>query len=93
MQEHDLPLGDRLGLDLTALANRRTWLASVRTALALFVTGASFLQFFDFTWSLYMGGGFIALSAPVLLAGLVRYRVQCRELKALAAARRPRKAR
>lgn len=69
-----LPLRDRLAINRTALAMERTWLAHARTALALFVTGASFLQFFEVPGSWTAGLLFIGISVPVLLRGLVQYR-------------------
>ena len=69
-----LPLRDRLAIDRTDLANRRTWLATARTALALFVSGASFLQFFEASWMRWLGWLFMALSLPVLLMGWRSYR-------------------
>lgn len=79
MREH-LPLRDRLALDRTDLANRRTWLASARTGLALFVSGASFLQFFDDAWAVVVGFAFMVLSAPVVVHGAWRFRNRQRQL-------------
>lgn len=75
-----LPLRDRLAIDRTALANRRTWLASARTALALFVSGATFLQFFDTVWMTAVGWAFMVLSLPVVMHGWWRYRRRRRQL-------------
>ncbi|MCB9665177.1 MAG: DUF202 domain-containing protein [Alphaproteobacteria bacterium] len=80
-----LPLRDRLALDRTQLANRRTWLAYARTALALFVTGASFQQFFDVPWVRWASWAFLAASVPTLALGWVRFRQQERRMAALAA--------
>ena len=77
-----LPLRDRLAINRTALAMERTWLAHARTALALFVTGASFLQFFEVPGSLPAGLFFLGISVPVLLRGLVQYRSRRRQLDA-----------
>ncbi len=76
-----LPLRDRLAINRTALAMERTWLAHARTALALFVTGASFLQFFEVPGSWPAGLLFIVISVPVLLRGLVQYRQRRRILE------------
>ncbi|MBN2799144.1 MAG: DUF202 domain-containing protein [Deltaproteobacteria bacterium] len=85
-----LPLRDQLALDRTELANHRTWLASARAALTLFVSGASFLQFFDHLWIWGIGWGFIGISGPVLAFGLYRYRRQHRQLLELAEVERRR---
>ncbi len=76
----DLPLRDRLALDRTDLANRRTWLASARTALALFVSGASFLQFFEEGWVVGVGWAFMLVSGPVVLHGAWQFKQRQRQL-------------
>lgn len=77
-----LPLRDRLAIDRTDLAIQRTWLAHARTALALFVTGASFLQFFQLAGSWIVGLLFILGSVPVLAHGWRQFRAQRRQLSA-----------
>ena len=79
-----LPLREQLALDRTELANERTWLATARTAIALFVTGCSFLQFFDAGWAWSAGWAFVVLSLPVSTVGFWRYRAEHRKLTTLA---------
>lgn len=90
--ELDLPLTDRLALDRTVLAVRRTWLASARTGLALFVAGASFLHFSEAPWMQAAGWTMLSASAPVVALGWWRYRRELRSLfdvaRRAAAARR-----
>lgn len=85
-----LPLRDQLAFDRTELANQRTWLAAARTALTLFVSGASFLQFFDTAWGWGTGLVFLGLSGPVLGLGYLRYARKHRQLQALAGEERRR---
>lgn len=64
----------------TALANERTLLAYVRTALAMAAGGATLMRFFGgLSWTLV---GVAACAAGILvgLAGAVRYRRVQREL-------------
>jgi len=71
----ELPFADQLALDRTILANRRTWLASARTSLALFVSGASFVEFFAADKMIWMLGFlFMGGAAPVLAGGWWHFR-------------------
>lgn len=67
-------LADHLALDRTVLANERTLLSYVRTALGLLGAGAGAAHFIDDPW-LVAGGWALALASPVVLgAGVIRYR-------------------
>ncbi len=46
----ELVLRDHLAIDRTAMANERTFLAYVRTALALLVIGVTFPHFLNQWW-------------------------------------------
>ena len=72
-QEGDLTLGDYLGAHRTILANDRTWLAYVRTALTLFVAGVSFIQFFKSQALQIIGWVFVPAAAAFLVFGLWKY--------------------
>lgn len=68
-----------LGLIRTHLANERTLLAYVRTALAFLAAGAGLIHFFPARSSAVIGGGLVALGAFVLAVGAARF-VQVRRL-------------
>ena len=71
--EGDLTLGDYLGAHRTFLANERTWLAYLRTALTLFVVGVTFIKFFDNQTLFIIGWGFVPIGIAVLLIGIWKY--------------------
>ena len=77
---HQLILRDVLAIDRTRLANERTLLAWVRTAVMLLVSGMTLLKLFAGVWPLETLG---AVLIPVALAsvaiGLRRY-LQTRSL-------------
>ena len=77
---HQLILRDVLAIDRTRLANERTLLAWVRTAVMLLVSGMTLMKLFEGIWPLEALG---ILLIPVALAavgiGLWRY-VQTRRL-------------
>ncbi len=72
-QKGDLTLGDYLGAHRTILANDRTWLAYVRTALTLFVVGVTFIKFFDNRTLFIIGWIFIPIGIAVVLIGIWKY--------------------
>ena len=90
MTPPNLPLRDQLALDRTDLANRRTWLAYARTAMALFVAGASFLHFFGSTWMDVAGVLFLIAALPTVAIGWRHYRVEEQRLAVLEAEARGR---
>lgn len=72
--EKELILRDHLALDRTTLANERTFLAYVRTALTLFVAGVSLIQFFDIHNVRIAGLVMIPLGFVVLAVGWFKYK-------------------
>lgn len=66
-------LRDHLAIDRTTLANERTLLGYVRTALALTVVGASALRFFESTAHIALGWGFMGVGLLTALIGLGRF--------------------
>lgn len=58
---------------LTALANERTFLAYMRTALTLFVAGVTFIKFFEIDLVVKTGGLFVFSGIGVFFVGLVRF--------------------
>lgn len=69
-----LPLTDRLAISRTDLANERTLLAYVRTALALGAGGVGLVQFFISPTVITLGWALIVGGTLVLIVGVVRFR-------------------
>jgi putative membrane protein len=69
-----LGMTDYLAIDRTELANERTLLAYVRTAIALLITGGSAMKFFEARWIAIAGAGFVLASFLVALIGWWRFR-------------------
>ena len=78
----NLGMTDYLAIDRTELANERTLLAYVRTAIALLITGGSAIKFFDAWWVGIAGAGFVFASFVVVLVGWWRYRSVKRRMAA-----------
>jgi putative membrane protein len=68
-----LILRDFLAADRTQLANERTLLAYMRTALTLFIAGVSFIRFFGNIVIVYTGWIFIPVGIIVAVVGTKRY--------------------
>lgn len=64
---------DKNALIRTMLANQRTFLAYLRTALTIFVTGAGFLKFFDSLITDIVGWVFIPIGVATFVVGVWRY--------------------
>ena len=79
MKDGAMNLADELAVQRTTLANERTWLAYLRTALTLFVAGVTFVQFFSSRIIQLIGWSFIPLGVVTALVGWRRYR-QARRL-------------
>ena len=71
---------DRLAAVRTALANERTLLGYVRTALALVIGGVGALKVFAHDVTDVLGWLLIAVGIVLLLVGLARYRTVARGL-------------
>ena len=69
----DLILRDRLAVDRTILANERTFLAYLRTALTLFIGGVSLVQFFETPWVQVAGWTMIPGGPVFVVWGIGRY--------------------
>ena len=72
--EGELTLRDYLAAHRTALANDRTWLGNLRTSLAFFVTGVSFIKFFDSEILRIMGLIFIPLGILNVIIGYIKFK-------------------
>ena len=66
-------LRDLLATDRTQLANERTLLAYLRTALTLFIAGASFIQFFSNLLIEVIGWAFLPVSIFFGILGFQRF--------------------
>jgi len=66
-------LRDHLAIDRTSLANERTFLAYLRTALVFFVSGVSFLHFFNLSIFIIIGWIFIVSGIGVFIVGPIKY--------------------
>lgn len=64
----ELPLTDRLALNRTVLANERTLLAYVRTAMMLAVSGFTLIQVFPGEWAAQIPGWCSLLAALIVCA-------------------------
>ena len=79
----ELILRDILAADRTSLANERTFLAYIRTALTLVIGGISFLQFFPQGIVHVVGWLFIPAGVAAFVVGLLRYLRTRRLLKGM----------
>jgi len=65
--------GDSLNFGRTALANERTLLAFIRTAISLLAAGVGFILLLEHPLLIVIGWGFIGLSIFIQIWGLFRY--------------------
>jgi uncharacterized protein (DUF302 family)/uncharacterized membrane protein YidH (DUF202 family) len=68
-----LPLSDELAVGRTSLANERTLLAYLRTALQCVVGGVSLIKFFDHPVARLLGAVFLPVGVAVGIAGVVLF--------------------
>jgi putative membrane protein len=68
----DLILRDELAIERTYLANERTLLSYLRSAVALFIAGMTIIHFSDQGWFYAVGVGCIPLSVVTAIVGVVR---------------------
>lgn len=71
-----------LAITRTDLANRRTLLSYLNTAIALFVSGAGLLKLSGDAWLEGLGILFMTVSVIVAVIGIVDYRIQRRSIMA-----------
>lgn len=76
-----LILRDFLDIDRTVLANERTYLAYIRTALAMLVLGISGVEFTHIVWIRVIGGSFVVFSIVTFVIGFVRYEKMKKQIK------------
>lgn len=70
----ELSLGDELAIDRTTLANERTLLAYVRSAMALSIAGLTILHYSEELWFTILGLSLLPGSVAVAVIGICRYR-------------------
>jgi putative membrane protein len=80
-----MSLSDRLAVSRTDLANERTLLAYVRTALALAAGGIGLVQIFSAPLIVALGWALMPAGALVFLLGVARFRRTQRALRAMEA--------
>lgn len=80
-KKEEMIMRDLLAIDRNILANERTFLSYIRTALTLFIGGISFIKFFDLSLIKVIGGIFIPLGMMVFLVGLWKYRKIKKEMQ------------
>ncbi|MBD3234958.1 MAG: DUF202 domain-containing protein [candidate division Zixibacteria bacterium] len=79
--EKDLPLLDNLAANRTILANERTYLSYMRTALTMFIAGLTFIKFFEGGLVKTIGWIFLPVAAATIIVGFIRYkRMKCKIL-------------
>jgi len=71
-----------LAIVRTELANRRTLLAYLNTALALFVSGIGMLKLTEDNWLEWLGFALVPVSIVVAIIGVVDYLVLRRSIVA-----------
>lgn len=78
----DLILRERLAIQRTIMANQSTFLAFLRTAMYFAVAGISIDQLLKLPGGPVIEHLFLAISAAVLVVGIVNYVVQNKKIKA-----------
>jgi putative membrane protein len=76
----ELILRDELAIDRTLLANERTLLAYLRSAMTLAIAGASILHFSTRPWYGWLGLACLPVALLIALIGVTRYRAMNRAI-------------
>ena len=79
----EMPVRDCLAVERTELANERTFLSFLRTALTLFAAGVTFIQFFDSVWLEWLGWIFIPISIILVILGCFSYKKMRRAISSI----------
>ena len=82
-QQNQLILRDHLAASRTALANERTLLAYIRTALTMLIGGASFMHFSDYALAKATGFILIPTAVVTLVTGIAKYRQVRRRVQSI----------
>ncbi len=78
--KEELILRDHLAIDRTILANENTFLAYIRTCLALLISGASLLKFFDLVLMHILGWVLIFIGISILAIGTIKFKKMRQEI-------------
>ena len=81
----ELILRDYLAVGRTDLANERTLLAYIRTALAVTAAGVTIVHFFESMWLDIIGWVLVPIGVATLVLGIVRYRRMKERIRSLRA--------
>src|SRR6185503_13987434 len=73
-KSEELTFRDYLAIDRTLLANERSFMAYIRTAMTVFIAAISLIKFFDSELVKLMGEIFLAGSIVIFIQGLRRYK-------------------
>jgi putative membrane protein len=76
----DLILRDELAIDRTVLANERTLLSYLRSAVPLVIAGITIVNFSDKGWFRAMGIACIPTGIITAVIGVARYRIMNRSI-------------
>lgn len=69
----ELQLRDELAIDRTRLANERTYLAYIRSALALLIAGSTIIHYADNSWFMLIGVACLPLGIVFAIVGTRRF--------------------
>ncbi|MBF0315864.1 MAG: DUF202 domain-containing protein [Oligoflexia bacterium] len=70
ISKDQLILVDWLAVDRTILANKRTLLSYIRTAMAFFISGVTAIRFIETSWIIVVGCIFVIISIIILFFGI-----------------------
>lgn len=85
----ELILRDELAIDRTLLANERTLLAYLRSAVSLGIAGLSIMHFAAHGWYFWAGVACLPAGALTAIVGIVRHRRMNAHFRGLRASRPP----
>lgn len=71
--DDSLSLNDQLAAAQAVMANERTLLSFLRTALAILVAALSLIKFFELDWMVFAGWTLFNISLITVAIGLYRY--------------------
>ncbi|OGH08313.1 MAG: hypothetical protein A2171_03010 [Candidatus Levybacteria bacterium RBG_13_35_9] len=77
----ELILRDRLAIDRTILSNESTFLAYIRTSLALLAAGATLFHFFAEDYIQLLGMALIIIGLTVFILGYKRFKKMDKDIK------------